>query len=120
MSEKITVTVKGSTGSLYPVEFSVHGDSVRVFCHCPAGITQQMCKHKAALIGGNVSILANEAEAKLIEEMRAWPEYAQLIARLAKYETELSLVQGEIAKLSLREKSIKTQMGRDLTAGGYS
>lgn len=117
---KATLLAKSSSGDSYKVEFSVEGECVRVFCHCQAGVLQQMCKHKLALINGDTKMLFDAAQASLLTEIRAWPQFARLQARIARYERELGKIETAKAELAKQERAIKTQMGRDLTHGEYA
>ena len=117
---KASLLAKSSSGESYQVEFSVDGECIRVFCHCQAGVLQQMCKHKLALIGGDVKMLFDPRHASLLAEIRAWPQFQHLHTRITRYQRELGeieLAKGELAK---KEKAIKTQIGRELTHGGYA
>jgi hypothetical protein len=53
---KATLLAKSSSGESYKVEFLAENSDVRIFCHCQAGVLHRMCKHKQALIDGNVEI----------------------------------------------------------------
>jgi hypothetical protein len=116
---KIILKAMGSAGNIYAVEFLADGNSIRVFCHCKAGITGQMCKHKTALIRGDLTLLADSSESAGLREIQTWPQYHALISRLERYEKTLSELQRNSAELVAREKALKAQMGKDLTVGGY-
>ena len=114
------VFAKSSSGEPYDVEFAVDGECVRVFCHCQAGVLQQMCKHKMALITGDTKMLHDPAQANLLAEIRAWPQFARLLARTSRYARELGELEAAKADVAKREKATKAQMGKDLTHGGYA
>lgn len=115
----IVYAKSSSGGEPYKVEFSVDGECVRVFCHCPAGIVQQMCKHKAALISGIESMLANVSDAVVLSEIRAWPQFKKLEARANRFTTELQEIEKEKSALAARERATKSQFARELTFGKY-
>ena len=117
---KAKLLAKSSSGEPYDVEFSVDGECVRVFCHCQAGVLQQMCKHKLALITGDAKMLFDPAQATLLAEIRAWPQFARLQGRTLRYARELGEIETTKAEIAKREKAIKAQMGKDLTHGGYA
>ena len=117
---KATLLAKSSSGDSYDVEFAVDGECVLVFCHCQAGVLQQMCKHKLALIAGDTKMLLDAAQAPLLAEIRAWPQFARLQARVTRYARELAEIEAAKAEIAKREKITKAQMGRDLTHGGYA
>jgi hypothetical protein len=117
---KATLLAKSSSGDSYSVEFVTDGQCVRVFCHCQAGVMQQMCKHKLALITGDTKMLFDAGQAPLLAEIRAWPQFAQLEARVTRYARELGEIEVAKAEFTKRERAAKIQMGRDLTHGGYA
>ena len=45
---KATLLAKSSHGEPYKVEFSAEDSTLRVFCHCQAGVLHRMCKHNRA------------------------------------------------------------------------
>jgi hypothetical protein len=116
---KTKLLAKSSSGDSYDVEFAVEGDYVRVFCHCQAGVLQQMCKHKLALITGDTKMLFDSTQASLLAEVRAWPQFARLQARITRYVRELGEIEAAKAEVAKREKTTKAQMGKDLLHGDY-
>ena len=114
---KAILLAKSSSGDPYQIEFLAGGDSVRVFCHCQAGMLQIMCKHKLALLKGDQSMLFDSTQWSLLTEIHAWPQFARLRGRLGEYEMKLKEI--EIAKdaLAKNEKAIKAAFGRGLTSG---
>ena len=117
---KATLLAKSSSGGSYDVDFLVDGECVRVFCHCQAGLQQWMCKHKLALVAGDNKMLFDPGQLSLLSEIRGWPQFARLRARLARYERELSEIEAAKAEAAKKEKAMKAQMGKDLTFGKYA
>ncbi|MBI9110097.1 hypothetical protein [Maridesulfovibrio ferrireducens] len=110
--EIIQIYVLGSTGSGYVVSFEAYedGEGLMVSCDCPAGSRGQMCKHKAALIKGDSSIMnpeyMNGREAEYAHVLKWVTQYGldklmkEYEAKLAKFEVEKK----KIAKLVTAEK----------------
>jgi hypothetical protein len=117
---KAKLLAKSSSGEPYDVEFTVDGELVRVFCHCQAGVLQQMCKHKLALITGDTKMLFDPTQASLLAEIRAWPQFARLQSRITRYVRELGEIEAAKAEIAKREKTTKAQMGKDLLHGDYA
>src|SRR5438552_18413200 len=86
---KITILAKSSSGPPYTVEFMQQDLSVRVFCHCQAGVMQQMCKHKLGLIKGDLTMLFDAQQAPLLSEVHAWPQFSSLKTRTDEFEKKL-------------------------------
>jgi hypothetical protein len=114
---KVTLLAKSSSGESYQVEFLVDGDSVRVFCHCQAGVLQQMCKHKLALLQGDASMLFDSTQVSVLSEIHAWSQFANLKARLIEFEKRLKEIEVTKGMLLKSEKALKADFVRGLTSG---
>jgi hypothetical protein len=114
---KITLQAFSSSGGSYPVEVSDENGVFRMFCHCQAGMTQQMCKHKIGFLKGDAKMLYNAAEKTLLEQIQSSPAFPAIKARLEVYEAALSDVEREMAKLKEKEKAIKRDFTYELTHG---
>ena len=77
----MTLLARSSSGEPYDVQFLQASGSncVRVFCHCAAGQFQQMCKHKLALINGDVEMLFDKSQAQELREVLAWPAEVRVL-----------------------------------------
>ena len=114
---KITIFAKSSSGESYPVEFMEDAASLRIFCHCKAGVLQQMCKHKLALIKLDSKMLYDSAQGAELEAIGLWPTYQALRNRTDAYESDLAEVDRQKAQLAQREKQLKSAMAYELTHG---
>jgi hypothetical protein len=114
---KAILLAKSSSGESYNVEFLVVSGSLRVFCHCQAGVLQRMCKHKLAFIQGDVKMLFDLKQTTLLSEIHSWPEFGNLKVRVNEYEkklTEIEMAQGELTK---KEKAMKAEFAYGLSHG---
>ena len=114
---KTTLLAKSSSGDSYKVEFMAEGATVRVFCHCQAGVLQRMCKHKLALLKGDTKMLFDPKQAPLLYEILSWPQFANLKSRLDEYEKKLKEVEVAKTDLAKRETAIKVEFARGVTFG---
>jgi hypothetical protein len=114
---KTILLAKSSSGEPYKVEFIADGSSLRVFCHCQAGVLQQMCKHKLALIKGDTNMLFDPKHAALLSEVHAWSQFGELKVRTAEYEKKLKEIESAKEVFAKKEKSIKQEFARGLTRG---
>lgn len=114
---KLTLKAKSSSGDGYQVEFLDEGGLLRVFCHCPAGSLQQMCKHKLALLKGDVSMLFDRGEENQLKQVLASKAYERLRPRLETFENTLLACEEEMSRLKAREKAIKNDFAHELTFG---
>ncbi len=114
---KANLLAKSSSVEPYNVEFMTDGGSLRVFCHCQAGVLQRMCKHKLALIQGDTKMLFDPNQAALLSEIHLWPEFGNLKAHLQEYEKQLSEIESAQNILAKKEKAIKAEFARGLSHG---
>jgi hypothetical protein len=112
-----TLLAKSSSGEPYKVEFSSDGTSLRVFCHCQAGVLRQMCKHKSALLKGDLSMLFKTEQSALLAEIQALPEFARLKVQTELFENKLKEIETAKNELSKKEKAIKAEFARGVAQG---
>ena len=63
LDQNVELSIKaGSRKRPYRIEVLRQGDKVSVFCDCPAGALGRFCKHKAAVVSGDPSFLADADE----------------------------------------------------------
>ena len=114
---KATLLAKSSHGEPYKVEFSAEEDGLRIFCHCQAGVLHRMCKHKRALIDGDVQMLSDPAQGSLLSEIRSWPQFRSIQKHLEAYLKQLTEIEKEQHELDKRQKQIKAELGKGLSFG---
>ena len=114
---KATLLAKSSHGEPYKVEFSTASDSVRVFCHCQAGVLHRMCKHKQAFLNGDISMLFEPAQATVLAEIQAWPQFNSLKKRIEEFSDKLTTIEKSKSELDRQEKAIKAGFGKGLSFG---
>jgi uncharacterized Zn finger protein len=114
---KSVIHVKSSSGDFYEVQFHIEETKTRIFCHCPAGVMQQMCKHKLALIKGDATVLFDASQASELKRIIDSPVFSKILTRLSRYESELLAIEKEKALIVKREKETKSAFARELTAG---
>ena len=114
---KATLLAKSSSGEPYKVEFLTDGGSLRVFCHCQAGVLQRMCKHKLASIQGDTDMLFDSKQAPLLSEIHSWPEFGNLKTHISEYEKKLLEIEEAQGALAKKEKAIKAEFARGLSHG---
>lgn len=114
---KATLLAKSSSGEPYNVEFLTDGGSLRVFCHCQAGVLQRMCKHKLAFILGDTNMLFDSNQASLLSEIHTWPEFGNLKTHANEYEKQLAEIESAQAALAKKEKIIKAAFAHGLSHG---
>jgi hypothetical protein len=114
---KATLLAKSSSGESYNVEFLTDGGSLRVFCHCQAGVLQRMCKHKLAFIQGDIKMLFDSSQVSLLAEIQSWPEFSSLNTHAAEYEKQLAEIEMAQNALARKGKAIKAEFAHGLTHG---
>lgn len=96
LEQSIELSVKASSRKRpYRIEVLGQKDKVSVFCDCPAGALGRFCKHKAAVVSGDDSLLALPEE-----EAEEWAAAGKLLA--------LSSLPGKLMELRDAEKDPAT------------
>lgn len=98
-----------SSGEVYLMEFSKAGDKVKFGCTCKAGQSGQYCKHRIAILEGDVANL-DERDALKANAVRELIIDTEIQAML----TELAELQSEIEAKKRQHKKLKTKLGKDL------
>jgi hypothetical protein len=114
---KAILLAKSSSGEPYNVEFLTDGGSLRVFCHCQAGVLQRMCKHKLAFIQGDTNVLFDSKQSSLLSEIHSWSEFGNLKAHIMEYEKQLTEIETAQSALTKKEKAIKAEFAHGLSHG---
>ena len=114
---KATLLAKSSSGEPYNVEFLTDAGSLRVFCHCQAGVLQRTCKHKLAFIQGDAKMLFDSNQASLLSEIQSWPEFENLKMHAIEYDKKLLEIETAQGLLAKKEKAIKAEFAHGLTHG---
>jgi hypothetical protein len=94
----ITLLAKSSSGNNpYKVEFVVDGQDLRVLCHCPAGLSEKVCKHVLALATANSEMLFGSDQNALFDKVKSWPQYRALKQRTEAFIAELNQIEEAMA-----------------------
>jgi len=114
---KLVLMVKSSSGEPYRVNVDGDESGIRIFCHCPAGSLTQLCKHKVAIAKGDLTVLADPAQADTLREFQSSPHYPALKARAQSYAEAMSLLEKRKSEIQKEEKALKVQFARELLRG---
>lgn len=80
-------------------------------------MNQQMCKHKLALLKGDIKMLYDQTQTAVLQDVLNSPFYPPLKERLNDYESKLAEIEREVAKVREKEKVIKRDFVYELTFG---
>lgn len=101
---------KSSGSSPYQVVFTHTNNKLGATCNCGAGIFGKLCKHKLALLQGDMSMLLDPASEVKLQELLAVVKqttYPQLLADIRQAE----LAESEAKKnLDKRKKTLEKAM----------
>ena len=64
--ERLKFLMSGSEGDEYAVSFEISGSNANAFCTCMAGSNGQYCKHRFAIMDGDVSRLLSDNTADVV------------------------------------------------------
>lgn len=113
MKEEIFIKVMSSSGEPYNVHFKFSNNMFSIFCSCPAGIHGKLCKHKASLLNGDTSLLFDESDTEIFDQIYEIIKKSKYIEIISSY----NLLKNEIDQLQKKEKRIKEQIEYSLKTG---
>lgn len=109
-----TVLVRSSSRpEPYAINVAVEHTRIFVFCDCPAGVLEQYCKHKEALVMGDERILFDETQRESFLRATEVIKSSELPSMIAERREADRAV--EAAKK--RVKSLKVRIARSMTEG---
>ena len=76
-----------------------------------------MCKHKLAFIQGDMKMLFDPNQARLLSEIQSWPEFGNLKTHAIEYEKQLAEIEAAQGALAKKEKAIKAEFAHGLSHG---
>jgi len=101
MSE-IRFQVQGSADSPYDVTFVNRGNgNLSAYCTCPAGENGQYCKHRFAILNGEIKAIVsgNEHEVSLVVSWLAGSDIESALKDVAAAELELERAKKEVSRV---------------------
>ncbi len=112
-----TFTAKSTEGDGYLVQLDEVGDSLRIFCHCPAGKSKRWCKHARALSLLDASMLRDPEQSPALAAVAAWPLYPALRTVLDEKLAILDEIERQTEELNARSKVLKAALIRRIHLG---
>ena len=105
MGTKIAMKAKSSSGNPYDVyfEYDENQKKFMVFCTCQAGIHGKLCKHKIQLLDGKASMLFDESDKPMLDQVREWVQKSKYTELISEY----AAVKKEIEALQKKEKAAR-------------
>jgi len=64
----INLKVKSSSSDFYTIVIEI-AETIKINCNCGAGIFGKLCKHKIAVLSGNLDILLDKNDESILEEI---------------------------------------------------
>jgi hypothetical protein len=109
MTADLAFTVRGSKGDPYTVTFVRSGANLTSTCNCAAGAIGQYCKHRFALMAGDVTDLTsdNAADVQTLRGMIAGTDVEAALIAVQRAEAVVVEAQKELAK---RKKALGRSM----------
>lgn len=96
--ERIEFLIEGSRGDEYLVTFHIDGGKVTAFCTCQAGENGQYCKHRFAIMNGDISDLLSENnyDVSQLQELMKGSELEAAYRRVIEAETVYKAAKNEL------------------------
>lgn len=88
--KEIIFEVKGSSEEPYRVTFTKNNKKINAFCTCPAGEIGQYCKHRFAIMAGNVKavVSSNKQQVMIVQTWLPGTDIEEALTELAEAEHE--------------------------------
>lgn len=105
--EELVFRVKGSSADPYEVTFIKDGASLTALCNCPAGTFGNLCKHRVAILDGNVKAISsdNVEQAPKVREWLVGTDVETALAELRNAEKSKEHSKDEV--MALKKKLAK-------------
>ncbi len=96
--ETLIFNVQGSAKEPYSVKFQRHAGRVAASCTCPAGIFQDLCKHRLQILNGTCKdiVSSNAAEAVQIPAWIVGTEVAAALAEMLNIESQIEQLKKQL------------------------
>lgn len=98
MNITIECLVQGSETTPYTVQFLRFGDSVKASCTCKAGRNRQLCKHRLAILDGDLKAVVSE-NLEEVADVATWIAGSQLAPIIA-----------EVNRLEIEKRAIEQKL----------
>jgi len=109
----VVVGVYGSEGDVYEVAFTVLSGKALASCTCKAGSNGQFCKHRLALLEGDMGRLVDKTKAPEVKDVLGWAEFAPILDQVSRlHEIEAQMDELEKARSTLKKAVGKALGGR--------
>ncbi len=113
-----TFWVSSSDGQTsYSVEVSSKKDLLTIRCGCTAGIHDQVCKHKMAIINGDESLLENAEDIKSLRRLEKHLADSNSLSAIRHYESAIRDAEKQKTQIDKTLKALKREFGRRLKDG---
>ena len=107
------VQVYGSEGDIYEVAFTILSGKALASCTCKAGSNGQFCKHRLALLAGDMDRLVDKSKASDVKDVLGWPEFSTILDQVSRlHEIEAQIDELEKAKSALKKSVAKALGGK--------
>jgi hypothetical protein len=105
--ETIIFAVQGSAAQPYQVKFQHHAGRVAASCTCPAGIFQDICKHRVMILNGITKGIVSDNTAA-VPQVQQWIVGTEVGAALA----EMTSLEAQIDQLKKDLKNVRRTIAK--------
>ena len=100
--ETIIFEVQGSAKEPYSVKFQQLAGRIAASCTCPAGVFQDLCKHRVMILNGITKDIVSD-NAAAVAQIQQWIVGTEVAAALA----EMTSIEAQIDQLKKQLKEVK-------------
>ena len=99
--------VQGSAAEPYQVKFQEHAGRIAASCTCPAGIFQDLCKHRIMIMNGITKGIVSD-NVTAVAQVQSWISGTEVAAALA----EMTSIEAQIDQLKKQLVKVKKTIGK--------
>ena len=103
----LSFAVQGSAAQPYQVKFQEHAGRVAASCTCPAGIFQDLCKHRIMILNGITKGIVSDNVAA-VAQVQSWISGTGVATALA----EMTSIESQIDQLKKQLVKVKKTIGQ--------
>ena len=110
---KVVKIISSSSEEIYDVTLCDENGLISLNCTCPAGIYSMICKHRIALLGGDISNLFKKSDEKVVKEFLN----SVGVEKIDSLFIELREVEKELENLKKKKSKLQKEIGKKISEG---
>ena len=117
MDINILAKISSQPKSPYKVNFTIKDGILRIHCSCPAGTYGQLCKHKSSFIEGDLNMLYDLSQERLLNNIVTTINASPFKNEYSRFKNRKMEIEKTQRKLKKELKDIKNDLAVKLHKG---